>query len=294
LREAIFEHWKRRFGQTGGKGRGDWRKTLQRGKRYAAGFMNGAGARVAVSPVPLHRKAAAVVYAGTDEKTILEVLSQLDALPLHEIVIVAGNPTESLFAIARGFEKALVIGLPEPVAPDIGRALGAKLTGADTVLFVDGDRVVGADLLARFLWECEGKLDVALNDLNARIGSFRQRKEIDRLNEFLNASLRREDLRINSLATLPFALSRQALNALGASALSVPAKAHAQAILKGLRIGPAGFVSSGGRLEKFDAEWRVAAGDYAEALREAFNVRGSRMHFKDRMRNRDLLEGGEA
>ncbi|WP_372632123.1 hypothetical protein [Cohnella sp.] len=289
LREAVLESWKRRFRDTAGRRKADWRLTLQRGKHYAAGFMQGSGVRAAICPVPLQMKASAVVYAGENETALFQTLSQLEVLPLHEIVIVAGQPTESLFALARGFGNAVVVVLPDRVDPDIGRALGAKLTGADTVLFVDGEQPVGSDQLARFLWECDGKLDVVLNDLGSRMGTFRRRKAIERLHEFLNASLKREDLKINSLSVLPFALSRQALDSLGAGALSVPVKAHALAILKGLRIGTGGFVRGGALPDYADSRWKKVAGDHAEAWREALGVRGNRMHFADSTRNRGLL-----
>ncbi|WP_116062257.1 hypothetical protein [Cohnella phaseoli] len=289
LREAISESWQRRFRETCGKGQVEWRQTLQRGKQYAAGFMQGAGMSVALCPIPLQTKASAVVCAGEDENALVQTLSQLELLPLHEIVVVAGQPTERLFSQARGLGNAIVVSLPDRVDPDIGRALGVKLTGADTVLFVDGANVVGAEQLARFLWECDGKLDVVLNDLGARMRTFRHRKGVERLQEFLNASLKREDLKINSLSVLPFALSRNALDTLGAGALSVPVKAHAQAILKGLKFGTGGFVGAGGLPGFADSGWKKAAGDHAEAWREALSVRGDRMHFADTMRNRGIL-----
>ncbi|MFC4596968.1 hypothetical protein [Cohnella hongkongensis] len=288
LREAIHEGWKRRFRESGGTSGAAWRQTLHRGKQYAEGFMQAAGMRVDLTPVPLQRKAAAVVCAGESEASSSLVLAQLEALPLQEIVIVAGRPSEQLFARAREVGNALVVGYPDPVDPDIGRALGAKLTGADTVLFVDGDDAVEADLLARFLWECEAGLDVVLNDLSSRMRTFRQRQPIERLREFLNVTLKREDLTINSLSALPFALSRRALEAIGAAKLAVPARAHALAILKGLRIGTGGFAASGTLPNAADARWKKAAGDHAEAWKEAFDARGSRMQFADLARHRAL------
>ncbi|MFB9277949.1 hypothetical protein ACFQMJ_13785 [Cohnella cellulosilytica] len=290
LREAVFEGWRRRFREPGGgKRTAIWQRTLRRGRQYAEGFMQGAGMRAAICPIPLRRKAAAVVRAGEDEAALFQTLSRLEALPLQEIVVVASSPTERLYAAARGFTNAVVVGLPDSLDPDIGRALGAKLTAADIILFADGERPAESEQLARFLWECDGKLDVVLNDLGSRMGTFRRRGGIERLQEFLNASLRREDLKTNSLSVLPFALSRQALDALGASALTVPVKAHAQAILKGLRIGTGGFVRAELPANPAGSGWRKTAGDHAEAWSEAIGVRGSRMHFADSTRKRSLL-----
>jgi hypothetical protein len=124
------------------------------------------------------------------------------------------------------------------------------------------------------------------------MGSFHKRSRSSRIHEFLNVSLNRGDLRTNSLSALPFALSRHALDTLGSSALAVPVKAHALAILSGLRIGARGRAGSRAVDEgsDMDGNWRKAAGDHAEAWREAMIARGSRLQFFDSIRNRRVLE----
>jgi len=268
---------------------------MQRGKRYAAQFMQGAGVYASVTPVPLHNKAAAVLYVGSSNVALHEVLSQLQSLPLHEIVLVMANSTKEMFTLAGSLPNTIITHLPEEVDPDVGRALGAKLTSADTVVFVDGDQAVNASNLARFLWECDSRVDVALNDLSPRFGLFYQRGGVERFFEFLNMSLNRDDLRMNSMSVLPYAVSRHALDTLGAAVLSVPVKAHALAILKGLRIGMADSVAA--RMPQygtsFGDEWKKIAGDHMEAWREAMSSRGGRLHFSDVNRNRRILEDWE-
>jgi len=290
VRKAVHERWGKRYGNGGGRRASDWQSVVRRGGQYAAGFMQGCGMQAYAVPVPLTSTAAAVVCAGKDEDALRTVLGQLRALPFQEIVVIAGNSSERLYAIARECGNAMVVCLPEAVDSDVGRALGAKLTGADTVLFADGERAASADRLGRFLWECDGgKKDVVLNDIASKMGLFKHRGGTERLFEFLNASLNRPDLKINSLAALPFAMSRQALDTLGAAALTVPVKAHAQAVLKGLRIGTGGFAGRSGTGLSSDAEWRKTAGDHAEAWVEAFGIRGNRLKFADATRNRSLL-----
>ncbi|QJD84081.1 family 2 glycosyl transferase [Cohnella herbarum] len=291
LREIIHRKWNQRFLETNRASNTDWKLVQARGKSYSEGFMQGAGRHINISPVPLRNHAAAVVCAGTNEASLQEVLLQLAALPLQEVVIVLGKPSEWLFALARNDPKTVIAYLPEKVEPDIGRALGAKLTGADMILFVDGEKTVPADQLARFIWECEGKSDIALNDVSGQMGLFHQRGEIDRFHEFLNTSLNRGDLKINSLSNLPFAVSRNAFDTLGAAAFAIPVKAHALAILKGLRIGFGGSagVRRFARNEDTEQKWRKAAGDHAEAWREAMSARGSRLQFADTQRNRSVL-----
>jgi hypothetical protein len=291
LREAVHQSWNRRFYKTTRVKGAEWKFVQQRGRNYAAGFIRGAGLSAHLSLVPLRKKAAAVVCAGSGETALQDVLLQLGALPLQEIVIVLCNPTEEMYSLARSHGNTVIAYLPDEVDLDVGRALGAKLTNADTVLFVDGAYAVDANVLARFLWECDGRVDIALNDLSAQMGSFHKRSGFFRIHEFLNVSLNREDLRMNSLSTLPFAVSRHALDKLGSSALAVPIKAHALAILSGLRIGTGG--STGRRAANegsgMDGKWRKAVGDYAEAWKEAMSVKGSRLQFTDSIRNRSIL-----
>jgi len=289
LKEAVLRQWNVRFRHSGGHPSVGWKQAASRGKRYASGFMQGAGIRIPLCPVPISGRAAAIVCAGTNEVALRQVLARLAAIPVDEIVIVAGSPTPGMFQAARSCNHAVVACLPEAVHPDVGRALGSKLTDADTVLFVDGERPASEDTLAGLLWACEGKLDVALSDLSGHRGLFHHRLQAEWLFEFLNASLHRRDLSRNSLSVLPYALSRRALDTLGAPALSVPAKAHALAILKGLRIGTgAGGADDGGRSVR-EAHMPQAAGDHAEAWTEAFHARGKRLYFADRLRNRSVL-----
>lgn len=290
LREMIHQEWNRRFLESNSRN-ASWNNVQARGKSYAAGFMQGAGKQAYLSPVPLRNKAAAVVYAGSTEIALQQVLSQLEALPLLEIVVVHGNSPDGMFTISRGYNNTIIAYFPDEVDADVGRALGAKLTDADTILFVDAEHAVDADILARFLWECDSRFDIALNDISGNMGMFHQRGEVEKFHEFLNTSLNREDLKINSLSTLPFAVSRYAFDTLGAAAFSVPVKAHAMAILKGLRIGLGGSASSRmlQRMSDSEGKWRKAAGDHVEAWREAMNERGNRLQYKDSTRNRSIL-----
>jgi hypothetical protein len=285
FREVVHERFSRWFHETNRNKSTAWIHVQQRGKKYVAGFMKGAKIYTSISPVPLQNKAAAVVCANTSSSALHDVLSQLKTLPLQEIVLVLSNPTDEMFSHARSHQNTVIAYLPDEVDSDVGRALGAKLTDADTILFVDGQRAVDANLLARFLWECDGRIDIALNDQSAQMGLFHKRNSVERFHEFLNTSLNRADLKTNSMSDLPFAVSRHALNTLGSAVLAVPVKAHALAILNGLRIGAGGSVGS----RMYKDNWKKAAGDHVEAWREAMNARGSRLQFADSVRNRNVL-----
>lgn len=291
LRDAAHSCWYRYYRSTRKLKASSWKLILQRGTDYIDGFMKGAEMKTSVCPVPLRKTAAAIVCSGQDEEALYKVLKQLNELPLTEIIVVLHNASDELYAVARNCKKTLIAHLPETIDSDVGRALGAKLTTADTLLFVDGEYKVSAVSLARFLWECDSRLDVALNDISANTGLFNERDGAQHIYEFLNASLSRPDLKNNSLSTLPFALSRHAFNTIGAPKLAVPAKAHAAAILAGLNIGVGGAAKWRGYANNriIADRWSRAAGDHVEAWREALTERGSRLKFADLMRNRKVL-----
>lgn len=298
LKSYVQEQWTRKArdgsGRPGTAPGAGWHEVWERGKQFGEGAMAGAGVPSGFAPVPLQGSAAAVLYAEpSSARSLMSVLSVLDLLPLSEIVVVAGNASESWLTAVRSHPKATIAHHPDAVHADVGRALGAKLTGADIVLFVDGDQPAPAAELARFLWECDGRLDVALNDISPDYRMFNERNAVLRFQEFLNFTLGRADLKMNTMASMPFALSRNALDSLGSALLAVPAKAHAAAVLRGLRIGTAGRV---GWRSPFGTEapqpvLQVAAGDHFEAWREAMTARGSRLQFADRARNRGAVGG---
>jgi hypothetical protein len=291
LQEAAHKNWSQYFHGGGARKETDWKVVLQRGKSYTSGFMKGVGLYTKMAPVPLRNIAGAVVCACHHSNALKNVLKQLGALPLQEIVIVLHNASDEMLSHARSYNNTLIAHFPETVDPDVERSLGAKLTSANTLLFVDGQQAVDADDLARFLWECDSRVDIALNDISARMGLFYQRAGIECFHEFLNRSLNRRDLKTNSLSSLPFALSRHALDTMGVSTLAVPAKAHAVAILSGLRIGAVGTVKSRVKHKSSVSveKWRRAAGDHVEAWREAMTAQGSRLRFADSIRNRSVL-----
>ncbi|MCC3377312.1 hypothetical protein [Cohnella sp. REN36] len=286
LRDEALRHW-RSVARTGASDARptSWPYWKTAGLAFARGVREGAGIAVPIMPIALGGKAAAVVHAGTDPGALSSALAQLSELPLEEIVVVLGDAQEELWSAARACANAVVAHLPHELEPGVGRALGAQLTGADIVLFVDGHRPVPAEELAAFLWRCDGGLDAALNDCAAGDDPFHRRGAARWMKEFLNLSLGRPDLKTNALDTLPFALSRKALDAVGAASLAALPKAHAALLLRGLKVG------IGGRAPWTAQPAEGAAGEYAEAWREAIAAKGPRLQFQDKVRNRSVLGG---
>lgn len=293
FRHAVQAGWARLAEDRPDLG-GSWTAGRQAAGAYRDGFAAGADFRAPVVPLALKGKASAVLFADPDPRKLQAVLEPLEALPLQEIVVVTADFPEAALEAARRCDRALIVHLPDTMDPDVGRALGAKLTGADVVLFADGSRPMPAEDLARFLWECDNGTDVVLCDRTRSMDLFHRRNHALRLREFLNFTIGRPDLTVHSLEDLPHALSRRAIDAIGPRTLSVPAKAHVKAVLGGLRIGlgaaAAGLPERPG--DRTEAEWlRRLAGDYAEAWMEAMEALGERLNFPDRFRNRRALGG---
>ncbi|CAM4013531.1 hypothetical protein COLU111180_19540 [Cohnella lubricantis] len=299
LKQLIQRQWASRWSQARGQLRRlDWRSIWSQSQAFGEGALQGAGfsGGRGFTPLPLQGSAAAVMYADPSSGAALPaVLGELIRLPLAETILVAGDVPEEFLLQARSHEHVTIASLAEEIDADVGRALGAKLTGADIVLFVDARKPVSAELLARFLWACDEGLDVALNDLADSRKMFQERSPLAWLREFLNATLGRSDLRLNMIGSLPFALSRNAIDTIGSADLAVPAKAQAAALLRGLKIGTAGRDGSGlapaSASPAADAESIRMLGDHFEAWQAAAAARGFRLRYEDRSRDRRAVGG---
>lgn len=246
--------------------------------------------------VPNNLSIAAVVTVMNEESTITHVLEQLHRLPLEEIVIVVNGSTDGTFRTARSISDAIIVNVPEPLGHDIGRVVGAKLTRSDVLLFIDGDFPVSAEQLIPFIHAIGSGTDVALNDITPYLPLFSNRDSVTRVKEFLNRSLKRPDLKANSLTAVPHALSRKALDVIGVSMLAVPPKAQVRAIVKGLRVGaPASVNVIDKNKRKFyntgvsNPVADMIIGDHVEALKLAMDITGGRLFFPDRIRLRNRL-----
>lgn len=245
----------------------------------------------------IHRRTAAIVSAMNEEKTLPLVLSQLIRLPLTQLILVVNGSTDQTLDVARACQQATVVYYPEALGHDVGRSIGAKLTDAEILLFLDADIVVKAESLLPFVRSIDRGADVALNDITPFVGSFAKRDGVSIMKEFLNCSLGRDDLRMNSMTAVPFALSRHALETIGADRLAVPPLAHALAIQFGLHVETAGKINviRRNKLRKentgqLNPVSRLIIGDHWEALHEVMMQQGSRLQYPDLFRDRETMK----
>lgn len=94
------------------------------------------GSRISVHPV------GAIIIASNAEGTILHVLEQLKRLPLNEIIVFDHGSQDRTVAKVRGHSHAIIVHHPELIEHDVARALAAKISQSDFLLFIEGDRAV--------------------------------------------------------------------------------------------------------------------------------------------------------
>ncbi|UHA74513.1 glycosyltransferase [Paenibacillus sp. 481] len=192
--------------------------------------------------IPSEKKMAVVLCAYNEQDSLESVLNELKRLPLHEVVVVVNGSVDDTFDVARRMPNATIIHYKHPIGHDVGRAVGAKVTTADIILFTDGDFPIQAEQLGAFLWAVERGVDVALNDISPLLDSVDKYDGLSYCKQWLNHCFGRGDLHANSMTAIPHALSRKALTTVGASTLAVPPKAQMLAMMKGLNVQTAHVV----------------------------------------------------
>ncbi|MFC5648067.1 family 2 glycosyl transferase [Paenibacillus solisilvae] len=296
LKQRINESWTRRCEQRPSSSLTG--KRIADSSHYAEGFMAELNLpSQAWLPVPKHQSAAAVVLPSSGLN--IAAIQELLRLPLDEIIVVLEAQGEKGFAEARRLPGVTIVHITESLGQDVGRAVGAKLTKAETVLFTDGSVFIPAERLAFLLAAADSSTDVALSDISGAVGLFSQWDDITRIRAFMNWSLGRPDLAANSAADLPQAWSRRAIQLVGAELLAVPPVAHQFVIQHKLTV-TAYLIQKGTHslirrtIAPFSdtAAERLIIGDHIEALAAAMEHRGSRLSYLDRSRTRIAGRGG--
>lgn len=226
-----------------------------------------------------------IVSAMNEERTLPRVLEETAKLRAAETIVVLNGCTDTSFERARRCREAVIVHMPEAAGHDVSRAIGARLARGDILLFVDGDIPIPAAKLKPFVRAVADGADVALNDIDPLLPPFRRSDAVTRSKQFLNLALGRDGLGAASMTAVPHAISRRALDTVGAAALMVPPKAQAIAIAEGLRVVSPATVNvirgnrkrGAGNTGAGNPVAALIAGDHAEALQEAMDRLGRRM-----------------
>lgn len=271
---------------------------LQHARSFMLGYAKASGQPVGrLLPLPTEKSAAAVIHAATGHPAISAVLEQLGRLALDEIIVVAGGlPDDQRRLIREHPAGPVLIHYPEPLGYGAGRAVGARFAAADVVLFLEEHEPVRAEQLLPFITAIAKGNDLAISAMPGQQGPFWSRQPAAMLKEFMNLTQGRRDMGSASLEHCPHALSRRAIDRLGAASLAVPPVAQTQALLQGLRVAavplPSVHRRSGGRQvpPPSGTMSEVLMGDRLEALHEQLRATGPRSRYPDRLRKREAAK----
>ena len=229
-----------------------------------------------------------------EHKTLARVIRQAYQVHPHtEVIVVANGSTDGTRRIAQQ-SGARVISFDEPLGHDVGRSIGAMQARGGILLFLDGDFVVPVRSLKPLVKAVASGVDVALN---SHLGPV-HRGEVHPVvlaKHVLNAVLARHELKGASMTTIPHAMSRRALETIGAEYLAIPPLAQAIALQKGLNVKAVHYinVSANPRRRKRQVDRDPLAhliiGDHLEAMNWYLGHTNERGYKSDFMRRREIV-----
>lgn len=269
-------------------------------RRFLRGFCDAANIEVSCDLLlPTAKSVTCIIPARNELDSLLAQLNELSRLPFYEVIVVLNGSTDNSYEAVRKHPiGAKIVHFDASLGYDVGRAVGAKVSASDILLFLDGDMSVRVNLLLPFIYEVERGADVVLNPISSLLPTGDHRDTVSNAKQFLNICLGRRDLESDSLTAVPHTMSRRAVERLGCAVLSVPPVAHQRAIRSGLSVvrSPVAVdviklnrirrdnTGAGNQVEK------LILGDHLEALREMMNETGPRLRFPDNMRKRHLIK----
>ncbi|MDS9471019.1 glycosyltransferase [Sporosarcina pasteurii] len=185
---------------------------------------------------PFHYGVTAIIPASNEEDTIGPVIKSALNAGASQVVVVENGSIDNTAKIAKE-AGAQVVSFPYRIGHDVGRSVGAINYPSSYYLFLDGDMVISSRELKQFITAVtKNDVDVALNDLSLMLKGKRSWDEVTWSKYFLNTSLKREDLNVNTLTAVPHALSNRALEIIGPENLAVPTVGMVRAVLSGLNV----------------------------------------------------------
>ncbi|WP_068605525.1 glycosyltransferase family A protein [Paenibacillus swuensis] len=240
--------------------------------------------------LPTGQTVSAVVTVSGGQGAHPQLLRELRRMSLHEIIIVQdGTPNPGTEAASEP-DGILTLYYPDALGQDVGRTLGALKATGDILLFTDGSVPAQADFFIPLLAAAGKGVDIALADMTPLLPFFHLRDRVSVLQEFMNHAMGREDLAANSMATLPHALSRKALEVIGAELLMIPPKAQLTALRANLIVSACRMIhlsqSKWALRSRGTEEMELRIGDHLEAMEAYLAMTDGRFHYQDRMRKR--------
>ncbi len=245
----------------------------------------------------MRRSLSIVIPARNEAGTIRECIAAAQRLRPLEIIVVANGCADGTAAIAAEM-GCRVVAYDEPLGHDVGRAVGARAAKGEVLLFLDADMALPEEELREFVRPVvTGRADVAFNNMDALFTRKRRPHSTTVWRQVANAMIRRDDLGIDSLLSVPHAMTKDAAVRIGYATLANPIHAHLLAATSRFKLDRSRAVEviarNRHRPEEHDAppeglspsEERMI-GDHLEALAAVWN--DARGGFADGGRRRDI------
>ncbi|GAB6991518.1 glycosyltransferase family 2 protein [Paenibacillus pini] len=234
-----------------------------------------------------------IIPAMNEERTIADVIKQARLVHSEQEVIVVANGCTDRTATIAASMGATVIWHEQALGHDVGRTVGTQAAKGSVLLYLDGDMRIAAKHLRPFVNAVLSGTDVALNRYSGPVQQTKAHPVV-LAKHVLNTMLARSDLKGASMTAVPHALSRHAVDTLGAECLSVPPVALAKATTSGLIIETVHEVSVGRmnrkrrKLGEIDPLQPLVIQDHLQALQWVISQNGPRCGYTDlgRQRNR--------
>lgn len=275
------------------------KKVGRKPKRHThrASIVNANRSRILIKPIINSDmpKVSVIIPAMNERRNIARVIAYSRKVhPNTEVIVVVNGSSDQTEQIARRM-GARVIVHASPLGHDVGRSIGAMHARGDILVFTDADIVIPTKSLIPFVKAIGNGGDVALNRYTG-ITNTNHVHGVVLAKHALNAVLHRSDLSGMSLTTIPHAISRHALQTIGYEWLTVPPKALAIAVWKGLKVQGTAYVDVG-RPNPRKRKWitvdplkKLIVGDHLEAISWVIDHTNERGGYTDSIRKRDMVK----
>jgi glycosyltransferase involved in cell wall biosynthesis len=257
-----------------------------KGRRAASGRTDVVRVRNAEQPL-----VSVIIPAANECRTIRGVIREASRVhPSSEVIVVANGSTDGTMELANRC-GARVVSYSHSLGHDVGRAIGAKVARGQILLFTDADFILSAKELKPFVSAVLKGTDIALNRYQGPTSKLKVHSVI-LSKHALNIAVSRPDLSGSSMTAVPHAISRRALETVGADSLTVPPLALAKAIHYGLNVRAVEYVDVGRRNRHRRQRQRsnpleaLIVGDHLEAMNWVIEQSDDRAGMTDNNRDR--------
>jgi len=250
-------------------------------------------------------KLLSIIIIGSDTVDVLiNVIESAWSIGPHEIIVVINKSKENEVSKRLAEKLGCKVIIIEQTDGNKGYTQAAKKAKGDVLLFLRGDNVLQPSQLNTFLQPIlDDHVEVVLNNLDPLFFERRAGQWPDSYTvwkQVLNDALGHMKQNINSLLSMPHALTKEVIEAIGYESLKNPVLAHMRILEQGWNISSDCYIepTPGEFLSAEQSYYKVELTDdekqnkenYLKTLGEWHRVHGVRGSYHDGGRRRDIIE----